>query len=133
MVDRMIRTLLGFGALVLISGCAGIGDDEGLCDARPDACMSVRDAYNASNGTAGPGSAGGGGAGPIPLGPISGQPGAQPPRTDAVSLANGDAMRIWTAPYVDERGALHVSGYTFVEMRERGWNVAQTDFYWTAR
>ena len=128
-----IRSGLSLVGLALVAGCSGIGENETLCQAQPEACMSVREAYYASNGAAGPGSSGAGGAGPIPLGPIAGQPGAQPPRTDAVSLANGQAMRIWTAPYVDELGALHVSGYTFVEMQDRAWNVSQTDFYWTAR
>lgn len=118
--------------LVLLSasvlGACTVGDPEGICDTNPGMCMSAREAHAASNGI---GSSGG--AGPIPLGPIAGQPGMLPPDTDAAALERGKAMRIWTAPYQDDRGALHVSGYTFVQMHEPGWDVSQTSYYWTAR
>lgn len=118
---RPIR-IATLSALVLTLAACQVGHSKGVCETDPAVCGSARDA--ALNG--GKGSV-------TPLGPIAGQSGGRPPRTDAVALERGDVMRIWTAPYADRNGALHISGYTFVEMRQRQWDVSQVDFYWTAQ
>jgi len=114
---------------ILLSACA-VGDDLTICEKNPSACASARNAKIATDGAMNvPGN--GGSTVPQLLGPVAGRPNMVPPNTDTVALERGDVMRIWTAPYVDTQGALHVAGYTFVEMRQRAWEVGQTDFYWT--
>lgn len=123
-----MRRFLSLAGVVLLSACA-IGDPAGVCEQNPEGCVSASEMMGQTNGVM----AAAGGSTPQPLGPLASQKGLVPPNTDAAALERGDVMRIWTAPYQDERGALHVSGYTFIEMRQRAWDVSSTDFYWTGR
>lgn len=34
-------------------------------------------------------------------------------------------MRVWVAPWEDKRGVLHVSGYHFIEIESRRWNIGE--------
>lgn len=115
-------------AVLALSACdLAIGQNQGICDSNPEKCQSVSAAYAATNGPLAPP-----GTSAVPLGPLTTRGGLTPPNTDTVSLENGKTMRIWTAPYTDQSGALHVSGYTFVEMKRRQWEVGLTNFHWTS-
>lgn len=98
--------------------CEGIGDGEGL-----EGCMSVRDAYDATND-------------------MATDKGGTPPTQNAIDNARhvaeayvapnlpdkavpvrtpAEVMRIWVAPWENDTGDLIVSGYVYTEIEPRRW------------
>lgn len=76
-----------------LSACGGNmvpGQSEGNCDKDPDACMSLREAMNVTDGP------------------------ATPPPSHA-ALQRRDVMRVWVAPIRDASGVLQNSGHVFLE------------------
>lgn len=120
---RQIRALCALALPLLLGGCAGLqlGDAQTLCEAEPARCRPASEALGAEPGIRA--------VRPAP----AADPALAPPRTDALALHSGMALRIWIAPHVDAQGILHGSRYSFVTLQspQTGWEIGQNALYWT--
>ncbi|WP_162530866.1 type IV conjugative transfer system lipoprotein TraV [Rhodovastum atsumiense] len=136
-------------SVLALAGCGTVFPYEstGSCPQMgTGVCGSVRQVYEATNnrdhvnaGEIAPDA--GGGEPSASSGPTVGTAGGQPhpPTPSAASLhvlpvaLAGDGtlplrsppeiMRIWVAPWEDDKGDLMMSGYIFTELRERRWQI----------
>lgn len=124
--------VLAIAAMVVLSGCSamGVGTDKFQCGEGKDKnCSSVTEVYQNTNG---------------PVGNSKAQKPAK--ATDLIStipamgaaiddsnwprpiLEPAQVMRIWIAPWVDEKDSLHWPSYVFTEVKSRRWTYGQSDF-----
>lgn len=133
-ISTFSKLMLTASLLALLSGCAAMGSGhsnyscEGFGDdaSASDGCMSVREAYAATDSVshAGDGEA------------------ATPPTQQAIDNAMhvaqhyvaprlpdqavpirtpADVMRIWIAPWESDNGDLNVTGHVYTEIEPRRW------------
>lgn len=131
----MVRTLrlAGLTALVL-SGCSslGVGDSEFLCNKSHAGmpCDSVEEVYRRTNGNNWRASS---------QSKAKGDADIAPPRPASVVPVNTTAwptpvlepaqvLRVWIAPWVDDKQALHWPSYVFTEVTPRKWSFGNADF-----
>lgn len=128
----MVRTLMAL-ATVAVSGCSTLGVGESTefgCNKKQAGmgCASVEQVYKATNGgnyrqelaTEKAGAA-------RPTAPASVVPVAAPNWPTPV-LEPAAVVRIWIAPWVDDRKALHWPSYVFAEVTPRKWSFGNMDF-----
>jgi len=129
-----------FALIGALAGCSvmGYGSSDFSCDRRQVGvgCASVEEIYKASNG-----------ADykarlqdqaeqkkdvPDTLRPrpeaIAAVTPLQPPNYPAPVLEPASVLRIWLAPWVDDRKALHWPSYLFAEVTPRKWSFGNVDF-----
>lgn len=79
-------------ALSMLSACSAVapGDNKGICERDPAACMSAREAMKKSDGNA-------------------------IPTPSEAALQRGEGMRVWVVPMRTPSGVLTNSGNLYVE------------------
>lgn len=135
----MVRALIVFMAAAAITGCTttmGIGEkSEFACNKKQDGmgCSSVESVYEATNGanyrqaisehavrstsSAPTQSVSQAAVAPMPA-----------PSWPAPVLEPASVLRIWIAPWVDDKKALHWPSYVFAEVTPRKWSFGNMDF-----
>lgn len=145
-VNSMARLrLLGLASVaVVMTGCASlnVGSPEYGCSGMPDGvqCMSTRDVYNATNNGSVPRpmKAGDEDQGDEPHAEVSPSPqrsgdevidtyvAPQLPNKPVPIRTPAQVMRIWVAPWEDDKGDLNVSGYVYTEIEPRRWVIGES-------
>ncbi len=132
-----LRTLaIAASAILQLTGCStmGLGQNDFNCGTHDNPkCASVMEAYENSHGTAEKG----GRKGQKKELRAENLPGAAPVQMTASVddasypkpiLEPAKVMRIWVAPWVDEKETLHWPSYVFTEIATRKWSYGQPDF-----
>lgn len=123
-------------AAALLSGCSslGLGNSDYGCSGMPDGvrCLSAREVYELTSNGAAPksietvatriGSSSGSTQSDLETGMLS-HPAIPRAEQSAPIRVPSRVMRIWIAPWEDERGDLNLPGYVFTEIEPRRWEV----------
>ncbi|EMG9311340.1 MULTISPECIES: type IV conjugative transfer system lipoprotein TraV [Gammaproteobacteria] len=127
--------LLAVGS-TLLSGCSslGLGSSEYGCPGMPDGvrCLSAREVYELTSNGAAPktidavatriGSPSGYSQSDLETGLLS-HPALPETQQSAPLRIPSRVMRIWIAPWEDDRGDLNLSSYVFTEIEPRRWDI----------
>ncbi|MGL4898939.1 MAG: TraV family lipoprotein [Shewanella sp.] len=122
--------------LILLSGCGslGLGRNEYGCSGMPDGvrCISAREVYEQTSNSAVPqtinavaariGSPSGYSQADLETGLLS-HPALPETHQSAPIRIPSRVMRIWIAPWEDDRGDLNLSSYVFTEIEPRRWDI----------
>lgn len=137
----MVRTLIWLLMAAVVAGCSmmGIGEKtEFACNKKQEGygCSSVEAVYKATNSAnyrselaAGPTRDGEAAKpqAPAPAASAAVTP-LSPPNWPAPVIEPPSVLRIWIAPWVDDKKALHWPSYVFAEVTPRKWSYGNIDF-----
>tara|TARA_R110002051_G_scaffold299268_1_gene366393 strand:- start:2644 stop:3192 length:549 start_codon:yes stop_codon:yes gene_type:complete len=137
----------GLALVVSVSGCSilNVGDPDYGCSGMPDGvkCMSTRDVYNLTNDgyvpssvnteaqqaaqtVAQTGASSGVGEGTTdPNDVVSNYVAPRLPDQPVPIRTPAQVMRVWIAPWEDDRGDLIVTGHLYTEVEPRRWVIGE--------
>ena len=122
------KLFIAAGALALLSGCASMGESNYSCDGLDgepqEGCMSVREAYQATNQMNDTNQ-----TLPSEVAILNAQHVANNyvsprlPHEPVPVRTPAEVMRIWVAPWESDSGDLMVTGHVFTEIEPRRWTL----------
>ena len=117
-----MKTALTLLPALILAGCA----NSFACKGFPQfaACKSATQAYRATDQGAPPGYAREPGSAEDRFLPVSGNPAI--PMDQRAERSPAQTLRIWNAPYEDERGDLIGSSTILTEVESRRWRMSQS-------
>lgn len=130
-VQTMRGRFLGCLMLLPLAGCGYLGQDEYGCAGMPDGvqCLSAAKVYEATHTRDALGPTEASKQAPASQAPIA--PALPPQWAPAPDLSEGkvalrtpaQVMRVYVAPWEDDKGSLHLPGMVFAEIEPRRWQV----------
>lgn len=147
-LPSILKLTAGIGFVLSVSGCSimDIGEPDYGCTGLPDGvkCMSTREVYNLTNDgyvpsrvdeeadnaskqvtTVDDASGGVGEGEPDPNDVVSNYVAPRLPDQPIPIRTPAQVMRVWIAPWEDERGDLIVTGHLYTEVEPRRWVIGE--------